>query len=186
MLKQTLQILSVLGIAGLLAGGMTSCSKDDLVGSHTDTSTGITIVANHLTFEPLGGSATLEVQANGVLSVELASEWCSATVSGNVVTVKAESNTSFEGRTALLTLHAGGATRQVPVQQRGMALGSLPVRSHHSPVAGERFSLYIRHDMPIHLTIDEDWLTARIEGDSLIVEVEPTTSRFVRRATIEY
>ncbi len=164
---------------------LVSCSDDDT--SVPDSSQDITIVSNNLIFEPTGGTGTLSVTTvSGSVQAELNATWCQATVNGSTITVTAEENPSFEGRTTLLTLRSGEASRQVPVQQRGMALGSLPVHAHRAPIQGERYTIYIRHDLPIQLTTDEEWLHPYMNGDTLVVEVAPHTDRFIRRGAIRF
>jgi len=162
-----------------------SCSKDDLVGSASP-APAISIVSNNLLFGPSGGTGQLEVSASGSVSYQLDASWCSATQSGNVITVTAQPNTDFNSRTALLTLRSGESTRQVPIQQQGMAFGAASVSSYHASMAGERAAFYVRHDLPVTVKTDADWLTATMKDDSLIVVVQPFESHFVRRATIEY
>lgn len=164
---------------------LSSCSKDELVGSASP-APAISIVSNNLLFGPSGGTGQLELSASGNVSYQLDASWCSATQSGNVITVTAQPNTDFNSRTALLTLRSGESTRQVPIQQQGMAFGAASVSSYHASMAGERAAFYVRHDLPVTVKTDADWLTATMKDDSLIVVVQPFESHFVRRATIEY
>ena len=47
----------------------------------------ITIVKSDLIFEPAGRTGSVEVLAKGPVTVELQSDWCSASVNGNVVSI---------------------------------------------------------------------------------------------------
>ena len=183
MIRKLFYRLSLCLVCCGFAAATSSCGGDDNNPDLTET---ITILSSDLIFEPLGRTGSVEVQAFGTITAELESDWCTATVNGNVINVTVEDNNTFEGRTALLIIHADGAQRKLPVQQRGMALGSLPVSSHHSPKAGERFSLYIRHDLPIHLNIDDDWIHAEVVGDSMIINVDRAPNNAIRRGLIEF
>ena len=183
MIRKLFYRLSLCLVCCGFAAATSSCGGDDNTPDLTET---ITILSSDLIFEPLGRTGSVEVQAFGTITAELESDWCTASVNGNVINVTVEDNNTFEGRTALLIIHADGAQRKLPVQQRGMALGSLPVSSHHSPKAGERFSLYIRHDLPIHLNIDDDWIHAEVVGDSMIINVDRAPNNAIRRGLIEF
>lgn len=157
---------------------------NDTVGLETEKS--VTILKSDLLFEPLGRTGFVEVQAQGVVTAELQSDWCSASVEGNMVSVTVEDNGSFEGRTALLTISADGAQVQLPVQQRGMALGSLPKNNDHIGNAGGRLSYYIRHDLPFNLTTEDEWIHATMDGDSLHVDIDRNADVRLRRGVLEY
>ena len=183
MIRKLFYKLSLCLVCCGFAAATSSCGGDDNNPDLTET---ITILSSDLIFEPLGRTGSVEVQAFGTITAELESDWCTASVNGNGINVTVEDNNTFEGRTALLIIHADGAQRKLPVQQRGMALGSLPVSSHHSPKAGERFSLYIRHDLPIHLNIDDEWIHAEVVGDSMIINVDRAPNNAIRRGLIEF
>lgn len=146
----------------------------------------VTIVKSDLLFEPVGRTGSVEVDAQGAVTVELESDWCTASVDGHVVSVTVQDNESFEGRTALLNIYADGGHVQLPVQQRGMALGSLSVTDDHIDNNGGHLSYYIRHDLPINLTTDDDWIHATMEGDSLLIDIDRNDGLFLRRGVLQY
>lgn len=160
---------------------VSSCGDDD---NAPDLSEAITVVRSDLIFDPVGRTGFVEVQTQGSFSVQLESDWCEASVNGNTINVTVSDNNTFEGRTALLVIRTDAAERRLAIQQRGMALGSLPISSRHVENAGERFSLYIRHDLPVNFTIDEDWLHAEMQGDSMIVTVDRNPNLYMRRGEI--
>lgn len=162
---------------------LTSCGDDD---SNEVTAQQIVVVKSDLLFEPVGRTGSVEVEAPGELTATLQADWCRATVEGKKVSVTVDDNKTFEGRTALLTISAGGSSITLPVQQRGMALGSLSREAQHVDNAATRLAYYIRHDLPFNLQTEEDWLHPRMEGDSLIIEVDRNADRYIRRGIINY
>ena len=160
-----------------------ACGDDDPTAPDAGV---LPIVRSDLLFDPQGRTGSIEVAASGDVTAELPSTWCSASVQGRVVSVTVADNTSFEGRTAVLTLRADGRQVQVPVQQRGMALGSLSLASDHIGTAGGRLSYFIRHDLPIALTTDDGWIHPRMEGDSLVVDCDASDTWHLRRGTLRY
>jgi hypothetical protein len=102
-------------------------------------------------------------------------------VNGTVITVTAEANTHYEGRTAMLSISAGKATRQLPIQQRGVIVGTMPVDSRQAAMEGERFTYTIAHDMPMTLTASHDWIHATMEGNLLTIDIDANNSGHMRR-----
>lgn len=166
-----------------ISAALFSCSSDDY---QPDLTEAVVIVKSDLLFEPQGRTGSVEVQARGQVTASLPYDWCSAQVESNVIHVTVEDNTTFEGRTALLTIHADGGQVQVPVQQRGMALGSLSVKAFHATDAATHTVYYIRHDLPMNLSCEDDWVHARMDGDSLIIDIEANPSHHIRRSVLEY
>lgn len=161
----------------------TACGDDSNDAADFET---LNIVKSDLTFDPQGGTGSVEVQAEGTVEAELNSDWCSAVVDRNVVTVTVDANTSYEGRTALLTVKAGTASVRVPVQQRGVALGSLSVEADHIGNNGGRLAYYLHTDLPFNISTDEEWIHPRIVGDSLVLDIDKNAARYIRRGLVEY
>jgi len=176
-------VMAPLFMAAVLLPLLFACSSDDPMAP---ASTQLAIVKSDLLFEPMGRTGSIEIAATGQVTAELQSSWCSATVDGRVVSVTTTDNTSFEGRTAILTIKADGLQVQVPVQQRGMALGSLDITADHIGNEGGRLAYYIRHDLKVNLTTDDDWIHPRMEGDSLIVECDANDSGHLRRGAFDF
>lgn len=160
-----------------------ACSSDD---DTTPTASTITVVHSDLLFEPQGRTGSVEVNATGTLHAQTNADWCRATTDGMTVYITVEPNMGLEGRTAILTLTAADASLQLPVQQRGAAIGSIAVSDYHASMEGGHVAFYIRHDLPIEVTTDEDWLHPTIQGDSLLLDIDANTTRFIRRGTIRY
>lgn len=158
--------------------------KENNDGGYEANSSDITVVRQDLTFDPQGRTGTLEFRANSAVSVSLTSDWCTAVVSGNVVSVTVTDNTSIEGRVAILTLNSGTSSLKMPVQQRGMMVTSFPVNDYHALNNGGVKSYTIRHDFPVELVTAADWIHPVMEGDKLNVTVDPNTTGQIRRGTI--
>lgn len=161
---------------------ISSCSPDDDLKGYVPNAATIGIIQNGLLFTAQGNTATVEVETDVTASLDAA--WCTATVSGRVVTVTAEPNSSFEGRTALLTLTAGEVCRTLPVQQLGMVLGTMPVSARHAPNDGDNFTYTIPHDMPMDVTTGEPWLHATLDGEQLHITVDANDGGHIRRGNI--
>lgn len=159
-----------------------SCSGDDPVYTPGES---IAIVSNDLLFPAEGTTATVQVTAAAPIAATLTADWCRAAVSGNTVTVTADPNTHFEGRTALLTITAGTARRQLPVQQLGMVL-DLPMvtTGHYSPAAGDVFTTTIVHTLPMTVSASHSWIHPVIDGNTLQVTVDSNVGGHIRRGQV--
>ncbi len=178
-IKKTTIMLSLLSGALVLA----SCSKDELTGYVPGGET-IEVVKNDLLFDAKEGTAIVEVKASGTISASVSSDWCTATVSGNVVSVSVQANEGFEGRTAVLTIRAEQGSRELPVQQRGMVLGRFSEPSHYVPMDGGAFSYTIRHDLPMSLTASASWIHTNVDGELFTINVDQNTTGHLRRGFV--
>lgn len=166
-----------------IAATVVACSDDDLTGYVPDGQS-ITIVRNNLLFPAQGSTATVEVRASGSLSAQTDASWAHATVDGNIVSVTVETNTHYEGRTALLTLQCGEDSRQLPIQQRGVIVGTLPTKDRCAGMGGERFEYTVAHDLPMTVESPQDWIHPTMEGEELVITVDASTDGRLRRGLV--
>ena len=176
-----------LTLVAIIFGGattvLTACGDDPY---QPDLTSPITIVSSDLLFEPIGRTGSIEVQASGPVTATVNSTWCTATVNGHVISVTVQDNTTFEGRTALLTITADGGQVQVPVQQRGMALGSLSVKATHIGNSGGRLAYFLLPPSSFLLSTEDEWIHASMMGDSLFIDIDANDDRHIRRGVLEY
>lgn len=166
-----------------IAVALISCDDDE--NGYAVSDDAIHIVSNDLIFPAEGTTAVVQVEVAGTLEATVDADWCTASVSGHMVTVTAEANYGFDGRTALLTLKSGQASRQLPVQQLGMVLDMpMVVSGHYSPREGEEFSLTIVHNVPMTATTDQTWLHPVVDGNTLHVKVDSNVGGHIRRGQI--
>ena len=170
-------------IASLALFAVVSCSEDDMKGYVPD-GEAITIVRNDLLFPAQGSTATVEVRANGALTAETDADWASAKVEGSIVEVSVETNTHYEGRTAMLTLRSGQDYRMLPIQQRGVIVGTMPVKSVAASMSGQSFSYSVVHDLPMTFSSTQSWIHAAIEGELLTITVDANSGGELRRGMV--
>lgn len=161
-----------------------ACSGDDELTGYVPQGESISVVKNDLLFPAVGGTATVEVSSAVPVTAELDADWATATVSGQTVSVTAVTNTHYEGRTALLTLRAGDATRRLPVQQRGVIVGVLPLDNSFAPMEGCTYSYTIAHDLPMTLSSPQEWIHATIDGETVTVTIDANPEGHLRRGIV--
>ena len=181
-MKRITHILRTVSVVCGLTAALVSCSSDDDLKGYVPESATIDVKENNLKFTAHAGTATLEVGT--AVQASLDGNWCTATVSGTTVTVSVEANSAFEGRTALLTLTDGKATRRLPVQQQGMVLDAMPVTDRYAPIGGDEFTYTLRHDLPMEVSTSEPWLHATLNGEQLHVTVDENKEGHIRRGQI--
>lgn len=108
-------LYSVILVAGL--SFLAACSKDDSVYEHHDSV--VKIVESNVIFDANANTGTVLYEAPGAAEAIISSDWVTASVSGNTVTVNVTANPYSEGRTAKLTLKYGADVTYVTVQQTG-------------------------------------------------------------------
>ena len=177
------RIITALVAGCAMAAVLVSCDKN-----HTDvplSGEGIAIVSNDLLFPAQGSTATVRVQAAGNIAATVSDNWCTATVSGNLVSVTAQPNDALSGRTAMLTITAGKASRQLPIQQQGMVL-DLPLldNGHHSPVDGDVFTVSIAHNVPLQLRASHEWIHPVSVDNGIRVTVDSNAGGHIRRGKV--
>ena len=160
-----------------------SCSDDPMTGHQPEGET-ITIVKNDLLFGAQGSTATVEVRSAGSLTATTDADWAVATVSGSVVSVTVDTNTHYEGRTAILTISNGQDSRRLPIQQRGVIVGTMPVKDLNAAMSGQQYAYTVAHDLPMTFTASVDWIHADIDGERLTVTVDANSEGHLRRGRL--
>ena len=107
-------------LAGLLTLA-TGCSEEDY--SELTSSQKLEIVKSDVNFSAEASQGVIEVKTDRILNATSSEEWCTTSISGNIVTVHVESLIAREGRSALITLSDGVKKAQVTVHQAGIIWG---------------------------------------------------------------
>ena len=97
-------------LAGLLTLA-TGCSEEDY--SELTSSQKLEIVKSDVNFSAEASQGVIEVKTDRTLNATSSEEWCTTSISGNIVTVHVESLIAREGRSALITLSDGVKKAQV-------------------------------------------------------------------------
>ena len=161
----------------------TGCSDDPLKG-YVPGDEELAIVSNDLLFDAGSATKSVTVSTADALTATLDAEWCTAQVSGQTVSVTVQANVSYESRVALLTLRAGGASRQLPVQQQGAVFGTMPVKDRQAAMDGETFTYTVRHTLPMTVTSPDEWLHPAIDGERLTVTADANGEGHLRRGVV--
>lgn len=107
--------LALAGVAVLAA-----CSDDDAGKEYTRANT-VDIVKSNLTFDANAqqGSVQFTVPSGAVATATVNANWATAQLAGDSVVVSVTDNTGVESRSAMLTIHNGADSTNVPILQAG-------------------------------------------------------------------
>lgn len=163
----------------------TSCSDDN--DNPYDTPTTISVTKSNVTFEARGGQGSIVFVSTATPKVTTTKEWCVAQVAGDSVIVTVPQNNTISDRSALVTIHNGTDSVNVPVTQFG-AFVQVGDGSGIGITTDEAFSskYLIDSNVDIHLVSMPDWVSASIDGDSLTVNAEPNNTGNLRLGYINF
>lgn len=146
----------------LLCVCIVSCddSKDDAIE--------LTVVGRDAIFTAVGGEMIYNLSTEAD-KVESDQSWCVPRLSGSVVTVTLEANTTLEGRTAAVTVTRGTDVLSFYVTQPGNLVPTPESGSVAFDAKGGEQRLSVYNDMPFTAVPADNWLTAQVDGSTLIL-----------------
>ncbi len=157
-------------MGGLL---LASCDDDSTneIASH-----GLDVVSAQTSFPAAGGTQTIAV-AQTPVSYYVNDSWATVSVSGNNVNVTAAENPDRQSRHATVVVKSSEQdSAVVDIDQYGMVLTVL--NDADSLVTfnqddAESAKIALRHDLGVDVwTSDASWLSAQMDGDSLVVNAQ--------------
>lgn len=139
------------------------CEEDSVVEG-----TGFDIVERNANFTAAGGELTVTLSVEGD-KVQSDQDWCTASISGKIVTVSLETNLALEGRTAKITVTRGTEKISFPVTQGGNRAPTAEVEDVIFDANGGTQEISVEHVTPFTAVSGAAWLTARVDGSTLIL-----------------
>ena len=159
----TIALLSVLAVLAAV-----SCRKEP--EQTIDWRTELQVVKSNLVFMPGGGTETLEVNLSNV-SVTADKSWCSASVSGNTVSVTASANSGKQSRYAKLTITSGSESVTAAVIQYGEVFDGLELADMEVPNKGGQFAYPYTTNLTVDVKADQPWVHISFDEENPIVYV---------------
>lgn len=168
-----------MAIAAVLA--FTSCEKEGFV--YTPAVPQVEIIESAMIFDANGGTGSVSFTAKGSCNVSCTSSWCSASVSGNTLTVTAQPNSSLEGRAATIVITCNGQDTKVTAQQTGMVFSYLD-SNFIVEMSGGQFVINGSSTFPTTYEADE-WIEVSELLGNYIVTIGPNDSGDKRTGTLK-
>lgn len=146
----------------------------------------VKVLSSDLVFQPAGGTGTITFSATGSVTVESSRSWCSASVSGNTITVNVEKYEGLDNRYSDIVIKSGDYSTRVTAHQYGYYF-SLPEAEDFYRVSD------VNGQVAIELThsncepagvADVDWLSTVYEGGKVIIKAADNNTGKIRTGHI--
>ena len=145
------------------------------------------IVKANLGIAPGGGECTIEVKAAQSVTAAPERDWCTASVSGSIITVTASANLTNESRYCRIRLQSGKEVLYATVQQYGEVIDGLEGLSDvTAPVAGRKIEVAVKSNVALEVTTAETWIHPSYENGILTIDVEKNDEPRTRFGTVQY
>lgn len=161
----------IFSIIALLAGVtmFTSCGEDDATYTAP---TPLEVSNVEVLFESQGGTGTITVNSSAALEATTSSTWLTLAVEGNKVTATATANPTLDGRSAKISLKAGGAETTVTATQKGSVYG---IAGGTEYTISDTLNAYVYipvvQDAGVTVKSLTDWLKASYNAEADQIEV---------------
>ena len=148
------------------------------------TQVGVTldVKTTELSFAVSGGSKTVTATSNAKVSVSSNASWCTASVSGSTITIKATANTGYT-REAIVTVKAGSLSRTIKVSQVGVSLEVTPSELSFTS-SGGRKTATITSNVTFSAESNATWCTVSVSGSTIYVSAASNSGVSERTATV--
>lgn len=151
-----------------------------------DTAVQSPVVKSDVEYSAAGGTGTIEVISSAIKAVSDKS-WCTIVMSNKVITLQVAPNSSLESRNAMITLTEGNTVvNQIPVTQAGNRVPIPDQETVNFDANGATVKIHVTSVMPFTAQTPEDsWITAVVEGDSLVLTAPSYYVRGSRNTTVK-
>lgn len=136
------------------------------------------IAGNEMDITAVGGKVTVTLSMDGEKAIS-DQTWCVPSVSGKTVELTLEKNPSLEGRTALVTVTKGAESILFPVTQPGNIIPTPDSDAIEFDAHGGEIKIPVRNVLPFRVELEDDatWVTARVDGSTLVLNAETNYTR---------
>lgn len=136
------------------------------------------IAGNEMDITAVGGKVTVTLSMDGEKATS-DQTWCVPSVSGKTVELTLEKNPSLEGRTALVTVTKGAESISFPVTQPGNLIPTPDSDAVEFDAHGGEIKIPVRNALPFRVELEDDvtWVTARVDGSTLVLNAETNYTR---------
>lgn len=168
----------IFSFIALLAGviSFTSCSDD--YPPMPDSASSFEIISNDVYFEAAGGTGSIVVNTADAVTAETTSNWLTVSVNDKTITVTAQGNAAFDGRSALIVLKAGTATTSVTAIQKGNVYQLNGDHSYSVASGAATLNVSVMASTPITAQSLVDWMDAAYhsEDSEVVVDIAANSS----------
>lgn len=165
--------------------GFSSCSDDQ--DNPYDVAKTISVVSSKVSFDARAAQGAIHFNSAATPVVTTNQPWCTASLAADSVVVSVTQNNSISGRAAMVTLHNGTDSVNVPVVQEGAFVevnGSTSLGLSSDNATSGKY--LISSNLDVSIASAPDWITASIKGDSLLMNVAANETGNLRSGDIVF
>ena len=164
---------------------LVSCRKEN--EQVVEWKTELQAVKSDLVFAPDGGTETLEVNLSSVTATA-DKDWCSVSVSGNIISVTVTANESNQSRYAQVKIASGSESIAAAVIQYGEIFAGLEMEDLEVLPEGTTVQYSFQSNVSVVMNSDQPWVHFEIDEESGIVNmtVDEHKDFGYRFATVTY
>ena len=164
---------------------LVSCRKEN--EQVVEWKTELQAVKSDLVFAPDGGTETLEVNLSSVTATA-DKDWCSVSVSGNIISVTVTANESNQSRYAQVKIASGSESIAAAVIQYGEIFAGLEMEDLEVLPEGTTVQYSFQSNVAVVMNSDQPWVHFEIDEESGIVTmtVDEHKDFGYRFATVTY
>ena len=142
-----------------------------------------------------GGSGSASFTVNRDWTASASDSWVSVSPSSGsasdgpvTVTIRASQNTTYEDRTATVTIRAEGLSQSITVRQPANLGVVIPTKSYEIASDARTVEVEVKSNVEYKVTVSESWIkqtgTKGLTSKTLVFSVEANTTYDPRSATI--
>lgn len=148
----------------------------------------IRIVESDKTYQSQGDSGTITFEADGPVSVSTDQIWCSATLSGNKVTVTVDANHDVLTRSANVVFTLGDYTTKVNILQEGVVFAFFPEGYSYTLEweSGNEVRLLLDAQDEVTVTDCPSWLDTTVEDNYLVVKTNSNNYTNIKTGDVAF
>lgn len=176
------RILTIISIAA--AALFCSCNEESVNPYETEEENPVRIISQDLLFEASGGTGQVVFESETPVDVTSELPWCVISTQGNTVTVSVGEYGGLESRYCRIYLTSESDTKIVVAQQKGAWLSLVSGQEFITGDSPAALSVGARSNVNLQVSSDSQWLTGRIEGDSLKIQVGANETGAIREGNV--
>lgn len=148
------------------------------------------LTAEEVLIAKSGEAQTIPFMSTSEVVVESGAEWCSASVSGQFISISASENKSGSARTTYVVVKTNTGTandivKSIKVTQASSSVAlDIPVTEATLNKYGSEVKLPFTASCEISVESNTDWCSASVKGNYIVIEAEENTSSEERKAIV--
>ena len=194
-MKRILFLLSMIGVFALIPACEPEADDPNQSDQPVEINHQLSVSPEHITISPEGGYQTISITSTKDWTVSASDSWVSVSPSSGkasvmpvTVTVGGDTNTTYEDRSATLTVKMGDMTQTITVQQSANLDLILTTKACDLTSDAQSFDITVQANVEYAVSVSDEWIkqtgTKALASKTLTFSVEDNDFYDGRSATI--